>query len=74
MDEGKVKIHFLSTDKEEYKIPSCRMECFLVERTKDPEWESFGFFPVSTPDQMWKRENNFASERCFLSCGNKGDD
>lgn len=56
MDEGKVKIHFLSTDKEEYKIPSCRTECFLVERTKDLEWESFGFFPVSTPDQMWKLE------------------
>lgn len=48
------KLCFVS--KEEYKIPSCRTECFLVERTKDLEWESFGFFPVSTPDQMWKLE------------------
>ena len=52
-DKGKVQIHFLSDDKESIRSQVTeRNGDALGERTKDWEWENFGFLPASTPDQM----------------------
>ena len=56
-DKRKIKIHFLSDDKESVRSQVTeRNDDALVQRTKDWEWGHFGFLPAWTPDRTWKLE------------------